>query len=136
MFVCYFVSYFQNFMGLVSDLSVSHPDRTKFRPTSDDWSHQLVFLYTMLLAATDRYLIDDSILRRHMTLLLHTQINSFSTFQWTGLQVRGQIWANLVTFCSCKFEILSRTAGSIFPIFLLSGSGCRARNLMEFEPFG
>ena len=80
-----FLETIKSFVGLLSDLLASHLDRTDFKPLTDDWTAQLILLYVVFLVATDHKLITCARVSRHVLLLLHCQLDSFSTFQWTGL---------------------------------------------------
>lgn len=73
-------------MNLISELLSSQVNRTEFLPRGDDWTSQLVLVYIFCLVGCDKDLVDDSFVCRDLMLLLRFQFDTFSTYQWTGLQ--------------------------------------------------
>ncbi len=74
----------KSFVELLTDVVVGHPECTDFQPAFDDWAKQLVFLYLIALVVTDRDLINDPGVCQNVQMIIHSQLDSFSSFQWSG----------------------------------------------------
>ena len=69
------------FLQLLGDFSAGLPSYMEFRH-KNHWSDQMVLLYLVLLLGTERRFVTDVEVLEAVTLLLHTQLDSFSTAHW------------------------------------------------------
>jgi len=71
----------EKFLILLTDFSAGQPGHLEFR-YRDNWSDQIIFLYVLLIVASDKRVIRNYKVREAIMTGLHYHLDSFSSVQW------------------------------------------------------
>jgi len=71
----------EKFLILLTDFSAGHPGHLEFR-YRDNWSDQIIFLYVLLIVASDKRFIRSYKVKEAIMTGLHYHLDSFSSEQW------------------------------------------------------
>ena len=70
-----------NFVQLITDFSAGQPGHMEFSH-KNNWSHQIVFIYILMILATDKRLISEYKVSEAVMMGVHYHLDSFSSSQW------------------------------------------------------